>query len=246
MAVIFRVDTADATDRELTALSDMLLALRAERNEVKVPGYDLISAKSSSGAWTFGSGAEPVASIGAAEDGAEPVASIGAAEDGAELPAVDARGFPWDERIHSSSHTLTTEGNWRARRNVAAETVATVEAELSAVTGQYALDLPVSPPPSAVPPPPPPAAVVPDDETPSGMSALNAPPPPPPPVTPALPPAAQVMRALGPHMREGRLSMDGVLAAVAALGVAGGVVGFNDHPEMVPAFYQALGITDAG
>ena len=233
MAVIFRVDTADATDRELTVLSDMLLALRAERNEVRVPGYDLISAKSASGAWVFGSGAEPVASIGAAEDGAE-------------LPAVDARGFPWDERIHSSSHTLTTEGNWRARRNVAAETVAVVEAELSAVTGQYALELPVPPPPSAVPPPPPPAAVVPDDETPSGMSALNAPPPPPPPVTPALPPAAQVMRALGPHMRDGRLSMDGVLAAVAALGVAGGVVGFNDHPEMVPAFYQALGITDAG
>lgn len=46
------------------------------------------------------------------------------------VPATDVRGFPWDERIHSSNKALTKDGEWRKRRGVDDATVAAVESEL--------------------------------------------------------------------------------------------------------------------
>lgn len=48
----------------------------------------------------------------------------------ASAPDVDANGLPWDERIHSSNHARNVDGTWRKKRNVNAETVAAVEAQL--------------------------------------------------------------------------------------------------------------------
>ncbi len=42
----------------------------------------------------------------------------------------DARGLPWDERIHSSSKAMTKPGDWRTKRGVNPALVAQVEAEL--------------------------------------------------------------------------------------------------------------------
>ena len=42
---------------------------------------------------------------------------------------VDAKGMPWDSRIHSSSRAKNKEGTWRQRRNLAAGLVEQVEAE---------------------------------------------------------------------------------------------------------------------
>lgn len=47
---------------------------------------------------------------------------------------VDKNGLPWDDRIHSTPAKLTTKGEWRARRGVAPQLVASVEAELRART----------------------------------------------------------------------------------------------------------------
>lgn len=43
---------------------------------------------------------------------------------------IDANGFPWDDRIHSSSKAFTADGSWRAKRNVPPALKTKVEAEL--------------------------------------------------------------------------------------------------------------------
>lgn len=46
-------------------------------------------------------------------------------------PEHDANGRPWDARIHSTPAKQNADGTWRAKRGVAAELVAAVEAELA-------------------------------------------------------------------------------------------------------------------
>lgn len=43
---------------------------------------------------------------------------------------VDAKGLPWDHRIHASSKAKNADGSWRAKRGVDAALVASVEDEL--------------------------------------------------------------------------------------------------------------------
>ena len=44
--------------------------------------------------------------------------------------AVDAKGLPWDERIHASSRAKIADGSWRMKRGVQSHVVEAVEAEL--------------------------------------------------------------------------------------------------------------------
>jgi hypothetical protein len=46
------------------------------------------------------------------------------------LKETDIHGLPWDERIHAGSKALNSDGSWRGKRNVDAELVAEVTAEL--------------------------------------------------------------------------------------------------------------------
>jgi hypothetical protein len=62
----------------------------------------------------------------------------------------DSAGFPWDQRIHSSSHAKNANGTWRSLRGVSPSVVAEVEAELRQ---QYGI---VSKADKQAPPPPPP------------------------------------------------------------------------------------------
>jgi hypothetical protein len=62
-------------------------------------------------------------------------------------PDVDAKGMPWDKRIHSRTKALKADGTWRSRRGVDAEVVKQVEAELTGA--------PPAPPVAEVPAPPP-------------------------------------------------------------------------------------------
>lgn len=43
---------------------------------------------------------------------------------------LDARGFPWDERIHASSKAINADGTWKKRRGVNPKEVEQIEAEL--------------------------------------------------------------------------------------------------------------------
>lgn len=82
----------------------------------------------------------------------------------------DAKGLPWDERIHSSSRAVNADGTWRYRKNVPDETKLAVEHELRSftvetvptqevVTAGGAVEVPLAPivpaiPAVTVPPPP--------------------------------------------------------------------------------------------
>jgi hypothetical protein len=84
---------------------------------------------------------------------------------GAPAKEADSAGFPWDQRIHSSSHSKNANGTWRSLRGVSPSVVAEVEAELRQ---QYGI---VSKADKQAPPPPPPP------EPPTAASAVpNAPP----------------------------------------------------------------------
>lgn len=88
--------------------------------------------------------------------------------------SLDVNGRPWDERIHASSKAKNADGTWRAKRGVASELVAEVEAELAG-SPTDALDEPevadevdpagrieaVAPPPPPAPPPQAPAVTFP-------------------------------------------------------------------------------------
>jgi hypothetical protein len=45
-------------------------------------------------------------------------------------PDVDARGIPWDARIHAGNKATTKAGDWKRRRGVSVEEVQRIEAEL--------------------------------------------------------------------------------------------------------------------
>jgi hypothetical protein len=80
-------------------------------------------------------------------------------------PDVDARGIPWDGRIHAGNKAQTKDKSWKRRRGVSVEEVQRIEAELrpapvepnhtlGVATGPATLDFQPTPPP----PPGPPAA----------------------------------------------------------------------------------------
>lgn len=48
---------------------------------------------------------------------------------------LDAKGFPWDNRIHAGTKRKNADGSWTAKRGVDPALVATVEAELRQVMG---------------------------------------------------------------------------------------------------------------
>jgi hypothetical protein len=75
---------------------------------------------------------------------------------------LDARGIPWDARVHAGNKAISkTTGNWKKRRRVDPAELARVEAELQGATPPPVTSG-ATPPPPAVPtagaaPPPPPA-----------------------------------------------------------------------------------------
>jgi hypothetical protein len=66
---------------------------------------------------------------------------------------LDARGLPWDARIHTSAKSKKVDGKWKNKRGVDKDLVFKVEAELTALMGTPTENVASTPPP-----PPPPAA----------------------------------------------------------------------------------------
>ena len=152
---------------------------------------------------------------------------------------VDADGLPWDERIHSSSRAKLVDGRWRQRRNTPAETVKAVEAELRARLAPL--------PPTFAAPPPPPAPVA------AEPPVVVVPPPPPP--APAQAPEvltdtpapvaltlAQVMPSVTAAMSSGDVTMQTIQQTLEGLGVANGLPGLRERPDLIPAFLLGIGV----
>lgn len=91
---------------------------------------------------------------------------------------LDAKGMPWDNRIHAESKGKIADGTWRKKRNLDPALVAQVEAELRQVMGAA----PAAPLAPAVPAPPPTAPIAP-----VVVSAPQVTAPPAPAVAPAAP-----------------------------------------------------------
>lgn len=73
---------------------------------------------------------------------------------------LDAKGMPWDNRIHAESKGKIADGTWRKKRNLDPTVLATVEAELRQLMGAPAAPLAPTTAPIAPTPPLAPAAPV--------------------------------------------------------------------------------------
>lgn len=143
---------------------------------------------------------------------------------------IDAKGLPWDPRIHSKTQTTNKDGTWRQKRETDPAYVALVEAELRTVMGIAAPAAPVVAVPQVPVQPAPfqqPAAV------PVPPSATAAP------TTPARTFGA-LMEWLEPHMTAGRITQDHIKGAMLSQGVVGGLSAMIHRSEAVPAIWAEL------
>lgn len=165
----------------------------------------------------------------------------------------DAKGFPWDERIHSSNHALNKDGTWRGRRGVANATVTAVEAELRAA-GRVVVPT-IAP---AVVPPAPPTTVA--ESVAAGQAGSVPPPPtsaggdgtipPAPPVSAPLPPHvpapttpvnafAEFMKRAAPLLQQQKLTHPQLIAACKTAG-AENLPGLAANPSLIPVVEAML------
>lgn len=113
---------------------------------------------------------------------------------------LDAKGFPWDNRIHAGTKRKNADGSWTAKRGVDPALVATVEAELRQVMGAA----PAAPLAPAVPAPPPTAPIA--------------------PVVASAPPAPAVAPAAAPAPQAGEVPADARAQFVALVGRASAAI----------------------
>lgn len=122
---------------------------------------------------------------------------------------LDAKGLPWDNRIHAGTKRKNADGSWTAKRGVDPTLVATVEAELRQVMGAA----PASPLAPAAAFPVQPAAPV---TTPTAGPASSAV------AVPAPPPAAPVVQP--PPAPSGEVPADARAQFVALVGRASAAI----------------------
>ena len=186
-----------------------------------------------------------------------PVAPVAPVAASAEL---DARGLPWDKRIHASTRTKVAAGTWKYARGVAADYIAQVERELRAV---QAIPVPVtvthgSPeldadavkleqlagegaagladvfaaPPAPTPVVPLPPAMVRELESTGHLAPL-------PPTAPAPMTFAQLMQHLTPMLVSGKLTQPMLQQVVGSLGLPH-LAALGARPDLVETVRAAI------
>lgn len=168
---------------------------------------------------------------------------------------LDAKGLPWDARIHAETKAKNKDGTWRTRRNLAPGVLDAVTAELrgSAAPAATAGSVPppvASPVAAVAPPPPPPAApVAPPPPPPAAAPTAGAVPPPPPPAgqpasvlpgdgtQPLTFPA--VMKRISGAMNAGTLTKAQLDKILADSGVASPMA-LNSQPDKLPTVAAEL------
>jgi hypothetical protein len=127
-------------------------------------------------------------------------------------PDVDARGIPWDGRIHAGNKAQTKDKSWKRRRGVSVEEVQRIEAGLTGTPAPPTTD-------TAQAPPPPAPAELPGTE--------------PPPIT-----FDQVMREAG--QRNLGITNLNALAAEVTGGQIGQIALIADKPAYIQAVYDRM------
>ena len=167
-----------------------------------------------------------------------PTVSAAAPLTPASVVELDSKGLPWDERIHAGTKSKLKSGEWKAKKQVEAALVASVEAELRARVA--ASPAPVAAVQDA-------AAVF---AAAPGVPAAPAPfVPPAAPLAPAVPAAPsvsadpttfeQLMPRITAAVTAGIIAPTAVGAACAAHGVAS-VVTLQTNPQFVPLVWATL------
>jgi hypothetical protein len=134
-------------------------------------------------------------------------------------PDVDARGIPWDGRIHAGNKAQTKDKSWKRRRGVSVEEVQRIEAEL------------VSPAPTT--------STVSNPS--STAHTMQAPPPPPAELPGTEPPPVtfdQVMREAG-QRNLGITNLNALTAEVTG-GQIGQIALIADKPAYIQAVYDRM------
>jgi hypothetical protein len=234
--------SGNMTTTELDAVAALIAVLRGNAPPVTLPGHAPASA--------VGIDADrPKVAVIPAPPTAEVVttALVDTTEEvvvpeTTETPDVDVTGLPWDGRIHASTKTLKADKTWTAKRNVSADLVTSVTAELRAnmaAPGAPA-DGPVFTDPAqafgTIPKPPvegPPADVV----------VI-----PPPPAEEAAPAAAasdgmaefaRIMRVVVDKQKAGLLDTSIAVSIAKQLGLVD-MRGLAQRPDLIPAFEALL------
>lgn len=177
---------------------------------------------------------------------------------------LDAKGLPWDERIHAGSKAKIADGSWRMKKQVSADLVTQVEAELRAALGNVAP--PVAPTVTAQVPAAPvgvasptisasvPAAPVADPASfgsaglvPQAPAVTATPNIAPSAITPASDPTTfeQLMPRITAAVAAGQMPPTAVGAACAAHGLAS-VVSLQQNPQYVPLVWATLRASHPG
>lgn len=164
-------------------------------------------------------------------------------------PQLDADGLPWDHRIHAESKAINKGDNkWKAKRNVAPELVAQVQAEHRAILGTNAfagfktageLGL-ASPAPSPVPAVPPAPSPLPVPPVPGAASTTPSAPNPTPGAQPVISFQDLIPRVTA-ALQAGTIDQATVLTVLSAHGVAT-LPGLMAHPRLVGSVALALGL----
>lgn len=145
--------------------------------------------------------------------------------------AVDAKGLPWDERIHASSRAKIADGSWRMKRGVQSHVVEAVEAELRAQMGFVGQS----------------GSTVAFDAAPADGASVPPPPAAPAPAPAPLPPGPPaltfgiVASRIGKAVTAGTLSGNVLSVKLAELGFPDGLHTVNARPDMWQTVLDTLG-----
>lgn len=139
--------------------------------------------------------------------------------------ALDARGLPWDSRIHSREKTHIANGNWKNKRGVPEKIIADVEAELSNLMA-------IAPPPPLAPAPivtPPPSTIV--APPPAVITAPIA--------NPSSEPFPALMTKVASSIAARKLNQAQVIEIVTQAGVPS-LPGLIQRPDLIPNIEAAI------
>lgn len=154
----------------------------------------------------------------------------------------DARGLPWDHRIHSSSKNKNANGTWRAKKgmNDGGELVRKVEAELMQAMAAPGPVVAAAPPPPEVVTPPASVVFAATGATPQPAGVLTpVVPPPPPGVVDQTLSFPGLMTLLTPAMAAGRINTALLTEACVAVGIPSLPL-LATRPDLVPAVHDWL------
>ncbi len=157
---------------------------------------------------------------------------------------LDARGFPWDARIHGRTKAKIGDGTWRYRRGSTDEEIVQIEAELRQTMGAPVAAQVTPPPPApAAPAPAAPAPAVPAPAVPApAVPAVPAVPAAPAPAAPGTEDFGAFMQFVISNVAAGKVTQPQVIEIVQEFGLphVGAVFQRQDLIPQIRAKIEAL------